>query len=77
MISTRPLPPNDHYPVPGAQVPAGWRPPIARHGGRDDTLHPDESMVGTEQGYMGRDVLASEQPYNAPPGMFRRLHQGG
>lgn len=77
MISTRRLPPNDHYAMPGTGTPAGYRPPISRHGDRDDTLHPDEAGVGTEQGYQGRDVLASAQPYNAQPGMFRRLHQGG
>jgi hypothetical protein len=74
MISTRRLPPNDHYPVPGMSHP--FRPDAARFGGRDDTLHPDERRVGTESGFMGRDVLAGDQPYMASPGMFHRLHEG-
>jgi hypothetical protein len=73
MIGTRPLLANDHYPVPGYSTP--HREPMARHGGRDDTLHPDPSGIGTEAGYMGRDVLTSGVPYNAMPGLFRRLHQ--
>lgn len=74
MVPTRPLPPNDHYAVPGWE--GIFRPPISRHGGRDDTLHPDETGVGTERGFMGRDVMTSAQPYNAHPGLFRRLHEG-
>lgn len=70
----RPLPPNEHYAVPGYSTP--FRSPMARHAGRDDTMNPDHSRVGTEFGYQGRNVEASEVPYNAEPGMFRRLHQG-
>lgn len=75
MISTRPMPNNEHYAMPGTTSP--FRPDTGRFKGRDETLNPDHRRVGTESGYMGRDVLASDQPYNAQPGMFRRLHQGG
>lgn len=73
MIHTRPLGHNSHYAVPGYSDP--YRPQTSRWAGRDDTLNPDEAGVGTERGYMGRDVLADSQPYNASPGMFARLHQ--
>lgn len=73
----RPLPANEHYPVPGhSHAHQPGRPGMARHAGRDDTMNPDPSRVGTEFGYQGRDVLASEVPYNAEPGLFRRLHAG-
>ena len=78
MISTRPLPPNDHYPLPGYADP--FRPAVSRHAGTDDTLAGVDAApgaMGTEGGYMGRDVTASPQPYNEGQGMFRRLHEGG
>lgn len=64
---------NSQFAVPGTSAPG--RPQTSQWAGRDDTLNPDETGVGTEQGYMGRDVLADSQPYNAMPGMFARLHQ--
>ena len=70
----RHLPNNEHYAVPGHSWP--FRPQVARHAGRDDTMNPDSARVGTEFGYQGRNVLASEVPYNAEAGMFRRLHTG-
>ena len=74
MIATRPLPANEHYPVPGWE--GIWRPPVSRHAGQDHTLNPWPGGVGANGGYMGRDVLSGEQPYHAEPGMFRRLHTG-
>lgn len=67
MISLRPLPHNSHYAVPGYSTP--FREPMARHAGRDDTLHPAGASTG-------RDVLNGDVPYNAEPGLFRRLHEG-
>jgi len=49
---------------------------MARHAGRDDTLHPDPAGVGTHAGYMGRDITQDSQPYNEGRGMFSRLHEG-
>lgn len=72
MIGTRPLGENGHFAVPGYSDP--YRPQTSRWAGRDDTLNPDEAGVGTERGYMGRDVFA-DSTYNADPGMFARLHQ--
>jgi hypothetical protein len=78
MIATRPLGANQHYAVPGTSTP--HRPDMSRHAGTDDSLEAVDRWpgnMGTETGYMGRDVLAdSTPPYNAQPGMFRRLHQG-
>jgi hypothetical protein len=74
-IGLRALPPNDHYATPGYSTP--HREPMARHGGRDDTLHPDPAGIGTYAGYMGRDVTASSQPYDEGRGMFARLHEAG
>jgi hypothetical protein len=73
-IGLRPLPENGHYAVPGYSTP--HREPMARHAGRDDTLHPDPAGVGTHAGYMGRDITQDSQPYNEGRGMFSRLHEG-
>lgn len=80
MISvSRPLGPNEHYAVPGTSSP--HRPMMSRHAGTDDTLaalDADPGQMGTEAGFMGRDVMSDNAPpYNAQPGMFRRLHERG
>lgn len=66
-IALRPIPHNDHYALPGYSTP--HREPMARHGGRDDTLHwwtPPRP----------RDLDHDDQPYNEGRGMFSRLHEG-
>lgn len=75
MIATRRLGENSHYATPGHKG-GRARPPVSRFAGQDDTLNPSPIGMGAENGYMGRDVTASVQPYNAQPGMFRRLHTG-
>jgi hypothetical protein len=79
MIATRPLGANEHYAVSGVSSP--HRPDMSRHQGTDDTLQSLDrwpGAMGTESGYMGRDITADSDPaYNAQPGMFRRLHERG
>ena len=74
-IGLRPIGENGHYATAGHS--GDLRAPMARHGGRDDTLHPDPHGVGSNAGYMGRDVFSGDQPYNEGRGMFSRLHEGG
>lgn len=74
-VSLRPIGENGHYATPGHT--GHLRAPMGRHGGRDDTLHPDPAGIGTYAGYMGRDVASGDETYNEGRGMFARLHEGG
>jgi hypothetical protein len=78
MVSTRGFPAdNTHYAVPGHAH--SWRQPFSLYAGRDETLDLTGPVGAGDQGYMGRDLgnpASMRYPYNASPGMFRRLHQG-
>lgn len=83
MVSTRPMPLNDNFAVPGYshdyhQTPLR-RPAMTSYYGRDDTLALTGPVGAGDNGYMGRDIgnpASMRHPYNATPGMFRRLHEG-
>lgn len=78
MISTRPMPAdNTTFAVPGYSHP--HRPHMSRVWGRPDTLTLTGPVGAGDSGFMGRDIgnpASMRYPYNASPGMFRRLHEG-